>query len=153
MEILKRILTFIMGMIFYPFISGYIMLENIGFFNKIKQYNMKIINTKIIMEITILYLIVTWIIGFGILRGIKKISQVPLVTLVTLHDVDSHPRLFFWEPSISLKSQARRGRGPADPPSAFFVGRDHAAPPRRSRGALAAPPLEPTMTEREDFPE
>ena len=41
METLKRILMFIMGMIFYPFISGYIMLENIGFFNKIKQMEVK----------------------------------------------------------------------------------------------------------------
>ena len=39
MKILKRILVFIMGMIFYPFISGYIMLENIGFFDRIKKYN------------------------------------------------------------------------------------------------------------------
>jgi hypothetical protein len=45
METLKRILMFIMGMIFYPFISGYIMLENIGFFNKIKQYNWVVIVT------------------------------------------------------------------------------------------------------------
>ena len=45
METLKRILMFIMGMIFYPFISGYIMLENIGFFNKIKQYNWVVIIT------------------------------------------------------------------------------------------------------------
>ena len=39
MKILRRILAFIMGMIFYPFVTGFIMLENMGFFNEIKKYN------------------------------------------------------------------------------------------------------------------
>jgi hypothetical protein len=34
------------------------------------------------MEITILYLIVTWIIGLGILRGTKKIDGLPYDNIV-----------------------------------------------------------------------
>jgi hypothetical protein len=69
METLKRILMFIMGVIFYPFISGYIMLENIGFFNKIKQYNWVAIITYTI----IVFMALIWI----------KYFIVPLVFLFT----------------------------------------------------------------------
>jgi hypothetical protein len=35
MRILKGIISMIIGIIFYPFITGYIMLENSGFFDKL----------------------------------------------------------------------------------------------------------------------
>lgn len=35
MRILKGIISMIIGIIFYPFITGFIMLENIGFFGKL----------------------------------------------------------------------------------------------------------------------
>ena len=64
METLKRILMFIMGVIFYPFISGYIMLENIGFFNKIKQYNWVAIITYTVIGLMALLWIKYFIVPF-----------------------------------------------------------------------------------------
>jgi hypothetical protein len=51
MGILKRILAFILGIVFYPFISGYIMLENIGFFDRIKKYNWTAVITYTIIAL------------------------------------------------------------------------------------------------------
>jgi hypothetical protein len=51
MEILKRVLAFILGIVFYPFISGYIMLENIGFFDRIKKYNWTAVITYTIIAL------------------------------------------------------------------------------------------------------
>jgi hypothetical protein len=39
MRILKGFISMIIGIIFYPFITGYIMLENSGFFDKINKLN------------------------------------------------------------------------------------------------------------------
>lgn len=39
MRILKGVISMIIGIIFYPFITGYIMLENAGLFDKINKLN------------------------------------------------------------------------------------------------------------------
>jgi hypothetical protein len=40
-----------LGIVFYPFISGYIMLENIGFFDRIKKYNWTAVITYTIIAL------------------------------------------------------------------------------------------------------
>jgi hypothetical protein len=46
-RILKGFFSFIMGMIFYPFIGVYVTLNSVGFFDKIKQLNWVLVITYV----------------------------------------------------------------------------------------------------------